>query len=365
MNVLTIAIPTWNNSKHLERTLKKVLQSITASKNYGKISVYVSNNGSYDSSSDIIESYSSEFKKYFIDFTFYHSIRNKGFDTNVLRCFYSAKSEYVWFLSDDDEICSNSIAKIFFDIHKYNPGIIYYDFLQPPDTTKNTPYIKREVFYDASNSVVNSLYLIVSRPKLTSIVLNRTTFKLADLKEMLNYKRSMFMHLALVFNIFRHKKSCLVSNYFIASAREDYFEQINFTASVANQLYDLVLNISSNYKCSFTPEDFNLKKVDELSISLTELGAFLRGSTVYSNIRIGILKAKIILGLRRYSFLQNKWVFLIAVLKLVFSAIVYLVKFSVGREAKIKKFDNRMTSEAIKDTEFIIRKTSPIINKHR
>lgn len=78
-----------------------------------------------------------------------------------------------------------------------------------------------------------------------------------------------------------------------------------------------------------------------------------------------IILAKIILGLRRYSFLQNKWVFLIAVLKLVFSAIVYLVKFSVGREAKIKKFDNRMTSEAIKDTEFIIRKTSPIINKHR
>ena len=350
MHVLTIAIPTWNNAKHLERTLEKVYDAVVTIRRCDEISIYISDNGSHDSTFEVINKYGNKFRKLSIDFSSYRSQKNKGFDVNVLRCFTSAKSKYVWFLSDDDEIFSDSIDKILSDIQRYEPGIIYYDFLQPPDTTKEFPYIEKNMFYKKNRGVVDALRLIVARPKLTSIVLSREYFQVADLKEMLNYTSSMFMHLALVFNVFSYKGSCLYSNYFIASSREDHFEQINFTASIANHLYDLISNMAVYSQYNFSPKEFGLKRVDELSISMIELGALLRGSTAYSNIRAEILKDKISQGFRRRSFLKNKKVFLIATLKLGFSLIIYLVKSFIGKGAKVAEFDKEMVYSAVKES---------------
>jgi glycosyltransferase involved in cell wall biosynthesis len=113
---LTIAIPTYNRKEQLKYTLNKLVPQL----NSDCLLIIIDNN------SDIaVESYAIEiFKEY--SFSQYEIKRNKinvGGDSNILRCFEYSDSEWLWTLSDDDEIYDNAIAIIMSSIDEFSEAI--------------------------------------------------------------------------------------------------------------------------------------------------------------------------------------------------------------------------------------------------
>ncbi len=63
---------------------------------------------------------------------------NVGFDLNVLNCYNNCSSDYIWFLSDDDNIIDGVINTILTDIKNLSPNILFYNFDQFPNNQNIT-----------------------------------------------------------------------------------------------------------------------------------------------------------------------------------------------------------------------------------
>ena len=140
---LSIAIPTYNRASRLDKSLTDLLRLIVESKNRSQVSVFISNNGSLDNTEFVIEKNRSLFQMNGIELKSRKFNKNQGFDANVLACYAESGSEYVWFLSDDDNVIAGSIDSIISDIDAYKPSIIFYNHDQKPFDLKN-PYIKKK-----------------------------------------------------------------------------------------------------------------------------------------------------------------------------------------------------------------------------
>ena len=121
---VTISIPTFNRSVRLERALQNLLSKTIHSSYKEHISVFVSNNGSVDDTNSVIKKYFELFNLNNIPFNYDIKLKNEGFDKNIFNCYIKARTDYIWIISDDDNIYDESIDKIF------NIMINYYKFKQ-------------------------------------------------------------------------------------------------------------------------------------------------------------------------------------------------------------------------------------------
>lgn len=117
--LLTIAIPTYNRSKFLDRCLHNIckqLKDVNAS-----IELIVSDNASVDNTSEIIQKYKDA--GYAIKYI--KNIENKGADFNVAQCYTEAAGKYVLTLGDDDVLVTGGLAVIINTLSKNELGIVY------------------------------------------------------------------------------------------------------------------------------------------------------------------------------------------------------------------------------------------------
>ena len=113
---LTITIPTYNRPEHIRRQVKDVLAQMRPG-----VKLVV-----YDNCSDIpVESlFSAEEKTHF---TIYRNAVNIGGGANLGRCFDQNTSDWIWILSDDDVISTDSLDIIVKTIEE-NPDCCYINF---------------------------------------------------------------------------------------------------------------------------------------------------------------------------------------------------------------------------------------------
>jgi hypothetical protein len=103
---LTIAIPTYNRGNKLETILSNILIEI---QNFNlNISILISDNNSPDNTPSVCY----EFKGRFKSLEYFRQETNIGFDQNIYFLYQKCKTDYIWFVSDDDDIVNNSIYHI-------------------------------------------------------------------------------------------------------------------------------------------------------------------------------------------------------------------------------------------------------------
>lgn len=109
--LLTIAIPTYNRSEYLDVCLRRIVEEINylSEDQCTLVNVYVSNNGSSDNTSDVICKYQ---RCILSRFEVVNNIENIGPDKNIMQCYSSAKTPYVWVLGDDDVILLGCLRKV-------------------------------------------------------------------------------------------------------------------------------------------------------------------------------------------------------------------------------------------------------------
>ncbi len=119
MKNITICIPTYNQSKSLDKLL---LQIYKFNKNNP---IIVSDNGSNDGTDKVIKKYIGRIK----NLNYYKLKKNFGFDYNYLNCVKKVKTKYFWVIGSDDGIYSSSLKNILKLIKnlKHPDGITFID----------------------------------------------------------------------------------------------------------------------------------------------------------------------------------------------------------------------------------------------
>jgi len=170
--LLTIAIPTFNRAKLLDRCLEYMLSQINDDiKN--DIELIVSDNDSKDNTADIVNKYIQ--KGFAIRYS--KNIENVGPDRNIAGCFLKATAKYVWIFSDDDFLLpgylphivdvlkSGDFGNVFLPVLPYNGS----GFNEPPKACgiNHTSYNEPLVFEEKVN---------FSSTLITSNIVNKSLF---------------------------------------------------------------------------------------------------------------------------------------------------------------------------------------------
>lgn len=117
--ILTIAIPTYNRSPFLERSLERIISQIRGLED--EIELLVSDNCSVDNTRHVV--------KKFIDdgapIIYNKNITNLGMDGNFVYCLENATAKYVWILGDDDYLVNGAIPRLISIMKSGEFGLIH------------------------------------------------------------------------------------------------------------------------------------------------------------------------------------------------------------------------------------------------
>ncbi|WP_276374003.1 glycosyltransferase family 2 protein [Chryseolinea sp. H1M3-3] len=104
--LLTIAIPTYNRAKLLDRQLTWLSQAVKGFED--EIEIFVSDNCSTDNTQEVINKWRALFSS--VTFNTCKNAENIGVMKNIMNCLNSATTKYVWTIGDDDPIQDRAIS---------------------------------------------------------------------------------------------------------------------------------------------------------------------------------------------------------------------------------------------------------------
>lgn len=174
--IFTIAIPTYNRSKFLDRCLNNIFEQ----KDFDKflLQVIVSDNASTDDTKEIIDSYI--LRGFGIEY--YLNEKNEGPDYNIAQCYLKSKGKYVLALGDDDVLLNGSIKNIIKFLENTDYGVVY---LTP--TSFKGEFIKdKNIVEIVDVNVFNTKEAFVSRVNynltfISSAIINRSALGYVDI----------------------------------------------------------------------------------------------------------------------------------------------------------------------------------------
>jgi glycosyltransferase involved in cell wall biosynthesis len=296
--LLTIAIPTFNRSIRLEKSLTDLLAQIVAFEHKELICILVSNNGSTDQTIEILDRQKTKYTQKEIPFYIYNNIENQGFDTNVLCCYRKCQTDFIWFLSDDDNIQDCAIEVIIKDIQEHFPNVLYYNFDQEPFSLKNALVKKSKLYINVESNNIESISKILKSPKLTSVVIR----KVEEVEDKVKSYKFNFMHIALAIQTALDYGRVFHSEIFIARPDSDFLDQIDFVPFIGNDLDKTAFHLLTDNNKSDMYQLVKVSKVDPLLSCLDNLTSYYKGkcaltpklkSELYSTIRSEIKNIKI------------------------------------------------------------------------
>jgi len=168
--VLTIAIPTRNRAKFLQKNLDGIIEQIEKLPR-DIAEIFVSNNASTDGTDKILSEYASRYKF----FRYVTQSKNLGANRNFYTVLKEACGEYVWLLGDDDAIVETCITSILSDIKKYNEPDIIIGGTENDNTHQRVyfPDIKTHIFND--KAVLKKYDLINLAGKMSVLIFKKTS----------------------------------------------------------------------------------------------------------------------------------------------------------------------------------------------
>lgn len=122
--ILSLCIPTYNRADDLKNSLKRINAQLIRLDEcmVHMIEVRVLDNFSSDNTELICKKFSSESRS---KFSYQKNPKNIGFDGSIAKLYSDSEGEYVWFISDDDEIIEGKIKCILDILKLHKPDLCY------------------------------------------------------------------------------------------------------------------------------------------------------------------------------------------------------------------------------------------------
>lgn len=205
---LSIAIPTYNGSKHIQEVLDSIISQLNDITE--KIEILVSDNASTDSTEEIIKEY---VKKCPNVVSYYKNEKNVGFDRNVDLIFKRAKGEYVWLLSDDDTLKAKSISIFLDKLNKYkNPSILFLNYSECDVNINENLHryrldIHKDVYCEDGDLFFQESKFLFGL--ISSLVIKRQEWNQVNIDK---YIGGGFVHVGAIIEILKNQPSLIISN---------------------------------------------------------------------------------------------------------------------------------------------------------
>ncbi|MEH2394449.1 MAG: glycosyltransferase family 2 protein [Nostoc sp.] len=123
--LLTIAIPTYNRAKLLDKQLAWLAQAIKAFED--ECEILVSDNCSTDNTQEVIQKWQLTLSN--ITFKSNKNSKNLGVVKNIMYCLNSTTTKYVWTIGDDDPIQDKAIAYVINKLRRHeNLSLLFLNF---------------------------------------------------------------------------------------------------------------------------------------------------------------------------------------------------------------------------------------------
>jgi glycosyltransferase involved in cell wall biosynthesis len=116
--LLTIAIPTYNRSK----TLEKIIRQLKTQSNQEFI-LLISDDLSPDNTEEMVRKYQRQTP----NLVYNRNDVNLGYSGNVCKLYEMATTRYIWFVCDDDTILTNAVESIISALKKYEPVVAVFN----------------------------------------------------------------------------------------------------------------------------------------------------------------------------------------------------------------------------------------------
>lgn len=117
--LLTIAIPTYNRRKHVSLLLATLLEQLP--NRASEVVILVSDNASPDGTSEAL----AEFEGRFNGLRVIRNAENIGADRNIVQCFETAETPFVWIMGDDDVPRFQVIEQLLVLLRQEQPDLLY------------------------------------------------------------------------------------------------------------------------------------------------------------------------------------------------------------------------------------------------
>lgn len=125
MKLLTIAIPTYNRAKQLDKQLTWLSQAIKGFED--DIEVFVSDNCSTDNTQEVINKWKQNLSN--VDFRSARNRENLGVMRNIMNCLNSSTAKYIWTIGDDDPIQNRAIPYVINKFKEYDDvSLLFLNF---------------------------------------------------------------------------------------------------------------------------------------------------------------------------------------------------------------------------------------------
>ncbi len=201
--LLSIAIPTFNRAKYLDRCLSYLYPQAISEPSV--IEIIVSDNCSTDNTYDIVQKYISKG----LTIKYFKNDVNKGMDFNFRECYLKSNGKYVVVFSDDDIFFPGAISKILPIISNSEYGVIYLNSqkLSQVSISKNIDTINdiNISIFKNSISILNRINHYVSY--LSGNIVNRRFVS----KEIFDrYMGTYLVHVPLILNAISQSNENLI-----------------------------------------------------------------------------------------------------------------------------------------------------------
>jgi hypothetical protein len=169
VEILTIAIPTFNRASKVARLLSLLEGEIGRDRLSHSVEVFVSNNASSDNTAQVL----CKIQERWPALRYVTQPTDLGFDGNVRFLFRESREGYVWFMSDDDIPLPGALRKISAALTRYRPNALIFSFVQPPGSTLRPFTFSGEV--KITTDPKEAVELLMRCPKISIYVLRRPT----------------------------------------------------------------------------------------------------------------------------------------------------------------------------------------------
>jgi glycosyltransferase involved in cell wall biosynthesis len=233
--LLTVFVPTYNRDIRLRECLRSIGSIIIGLNLQESVCILISNNGSTDNTSEICRIEEEELSKLGITARTIHNDQNLGFSMNVFNGLSKFQSEYIFMMSDDDNLIEDSFAELLREIQVSWPDLLYCNFDQYPYGKDNPKIIQREHFIGAPDYL--GVRTLIEWPKMTGIVIRKKSIEdlNTEIKEICR-NCSYFPHVIIAMLLYLRGNKFLKSTSFIAKPDEDYLDHLDFVPYVGDYL---------------------------------------------------------------------------------------------------------------------------------
>lgn len=186
--LLTVAIPTYNRPETLEVIIKQFLKE-----DPNKFELLIADDASPDNGKTavMIKKYQDQMP----NLTYHRNPKNLGFSGNVLQLYDMTKTDYIWYLCDDDEVTPGCIDEIIERLNKHNPtvAVLNHTWVDPYGVKKTAGVNENQIYADIED--LTDYQPLMRMTLLSTLVLKRIIS--TDEIRKTNYDSNVFVQITL------------------------------------------------------------------------------------------------------------------------------------------------------------------------